>query len=229
MATVLLNKVFKIYQDRDIKVPALTDVSLEIKPGEFMVLAGPSGSGKTTLLNIIGTLDRPDSGQVYLDGLEVSGLSGNTLAEIRLKKIGFIFQAYNLIDVLTARENVEYVMLLQGMDSRIRRQRSMAVLKAVGLEGLAERKTDQMSGGQGQRVAVARAVAAEPQLILADEPTANLDSKTGEHLIELMESFNRSKQITFVIASHDPMVINRARRIIQLKDGRIMEDRTIDQ
>jgi putative ABC transport system ATP-binding protein len=228
MAAVLLNRVSRIYQERDIKVPALTDISLEIKAGEFMVLAGPSGSGKTTLLNIIGTLDRPDSGQVYLDGLEVSGLSNNTLAEIRLRKIGFIFQSYNLIDVLTARENVEYVMLLQGMDSGIRRQKSMALLKDVGLEGLAERKTDQMSGGQGQRVAVARAVAAEPRLILADEPTANLDSKTGAHLIELMESFNRSHQITFIIASHDPMVIHRARRIIQLKDGRIMDDRMVD-
>lgn len=229
MEAVLLNDVSKIYQERDIQVPALMDISLEIKPGEFVVLAGPSGSGKTTLLNIMGTLDRPDSGQVYLDGLEVSGLSNNALADIRLKKIGLIFQSYNLIDVLTARENVEYVLLLQGMDSRMRRKKSMAVLKAVGLEELAERKTYQMSGGQGQRVAVARAVVAEPRLILADEPTANLDSKTGEQLIDLMESFNRSHQITFVIASHDPMVIHRARRVLQLKDGRIKEDRTVNQ
>ena len=229
MEAVLLNSISKIYQERDIKVPALMDTSLEIKPGEFVVLAGPSGSGKTTLLNIMGTLDRPDSGRVYLDGLEVSGLPSNTLAEIRLKKIGFIFQSYNLIDVLTARENVEYVLLLQGMDSGIRRKKSMAILKAVGLEELSERKPYQMSGGQGQRVAVARAVVAEPQLVLADEPTANLDSKTGEHLIDLMESFSQSHRITFIIASHDPMVIRRAGRIIQMKDGRILEDRTVSQ
>jgi putative ABC transport system ATP-binding protein len=228
MEALSLIHISKIYQDRDIQVQALMDISLEIKKGEFVVLAGPSGSGKTTLLNILGTLDQPDSGQVYLDGQDVSGLPNNTLAEIRLNKIGFIFQSYNLIDVLTARENIEYVMLLQGMESKIRRKKSFDILEAVGLEGLADRKTYQMSGGQGQRVAVARAVVAEPQLILADEPTANLDSKTGELLIELMESFNRSKQITFIIASHDPMVINRARRIIQLKDGKILEDRKVD-
>jgi putative ABC transport system ATP-binding protein len=228
MEALSLIHISKIYQDRDIQVQALMDISLEIKKGEFVVLAGPSGSGKTTLLNILGTLDQPDSGQVYLDGQDVSGLPNNTLAEIRLNKIGFIFQSTNLIDVLTARENIEYVMLLQGMESKIRRKKSFDILKAVGLEGLADRKTYQMSGGQGQRVAVARAVVAEPQLILADEPTANLDSKTGELLIELMESFNRSKQITFIIASHDPMVINRAGRIIQLKDGKILEDRKVD-
>ncbi len=226
MTAVLLNNISKTYQDREIKVTALKNLSLQIQREEFVVLAGPSGSGKTTLLNIMGTLDRPDSGQVYLDGQEVSGLPYNALAEIRLRKIGFIFQSSNLISVLTARENIEYVLLLQGIDPRMRRRKSLDILQALGLEGLAERKTFQMSGGQGQRVAVARAVVAEPRLILADEPTANLDSKTGENLIALMKMFNRSKQITFIIASHDPMVIHQADRIIQLKDGQIQEDRT---
>jgi putative ABC transport system ATP-binding protein len=223
MEAIFLDKVYKTYQDREIKVPALTDLSLQIRQGEFVVLAGPSGSGKTTLLNIMGTLDQPDSGRVFLEDQEVSRLPRNILAEIRLRKIGFIFQSSNLISVLTAQENIEYVLLLQGMASAMRREKSQAVLKAVGLEGLAGRRPWQMSGGQAQRAAVARAVVAEPRLILADEPTANLDSKTGEQLIDLLESYNQSRQITFVIASHDPMVINRARRIIPLKDGKIVE------
>lgn len=227
MEVLRLINISRIYQNEDIRVPALTDISLEVRKGEFVVLAGPSGSGKTTLLNIMGTLDQPDSGRVYLEGQEVAGLPPNTLAEIRLKKIGFIFQSTNLIEVLTAQENIEYVLLLQGMPPHIRREKSLKILKAIGLEELVGRKTSQLSGGQGQRVAVARAVVAEPLLILGDEPTAHLDSKTGEHLMELMESFNQSKQITFIIASHDPMVIQRAKRIIQLKDGRIVEDRSV--
>jgi len=224
METILLKKIFKTYQESTIKITALTDISLNIEKGEFTILAGPSGSGKTTLLNIIGTLDQPDSGEVYLDGIEVTNLPNNSLADIRLKKIGFVFQTYNLIDVLTALENVEYVMLLQKVDPKIRRKKSIEILKAVGLEELIHRKTYRMSGGQRQRVAVARAVVGEPQLILADEPTANLDSKTGESLIELMKSFSLSKKITFVIASHDPMVIQKAKRIIMLKDGKIQDD-----
>lgn len=225
METILLKKIFKTYQDSTIKTAALTDISLSIGMGEFVVLAGPSGSGKTTLLNIIGTLDQPDSGEVYIEGHEVTKLSFNTLAGLRLKKIGFVFQTYNLIDVLTALENVEYVMLLQGIDKKIRRERSIGMLKAMGLDELIHRKTYQMSGGQRQRVAVARAVVGEPQLILADEPTANLDSKTGGSLIDLMEFFCLSKKITFIIASHDPMVIQKAKRLIMLKDGKIQEDR----
>ncbi|HMK66758.1 MAG TPA: ATP-binding cassette domain-containing protein, partial [Thermodesulfobacteriota bacterium] len=173
-------------------------------------------------------LDQPDSGQVYLDGQEVSRLSQNALAEIRLEKIGFIFQSSNLMQVLTAQENIEFVMLLQGVGAEIRNEKSLAILKAIGLEELAGRKISKMSGGQSQRIAVARAVVSEPQLILADEPTAQLDSRTGEQLIDLMESFNRSKQITFLIASHDPMVINRAGRVIRIRDGRIIEDRAQD-
>ena len=225
MEIILLNNIFKTYQVSDFQTSALTEVSLRVGKGEFIVLAGPSGSGKTTLLNIIGTLDQPDSGEVYLEGEEVTQLTLNRLADLRLKKLGFVFQTYNLIDVLSALENVEYVMLLQGVDPKIRREKSMEMLKAVGLEALAHRKTYQMSGGQRQRVAVARAVVGEPRLILADEPTANLDSKTGESLIELMESFNLSKKVTFIISSHDPMVLRRAKRLIILRDGKIQEDR----
>lgn len=223
MEALSLDKVYKTYQNREIKVPALTDVSLQIQQGEFVVLAGPSGSGKTTLLNIMGTLDQADSGRVFLEGRDVSRLPRNILAEIRLRKIGFIFQASNLISVLTARENIEYVLLLQGMASAMRLEKSRTILKAVGLEDLAGRKPWQMSAGQAQRAAVARAVVTEPRLILADEPTANLDSKTGEQLIDLLEFYNQSRQITFIIASHDLMVINRAGRIIPLKDGKIVE------
>ncbi len=225
MEIILLNNIFKTYQAPNFQTSALTEVSLKVGKEEFIVLAGPSGSGKTTLLNIIGTLDQPDSGEVYLEGEEVTRLTLNRLADLRLKKLGFVFQTYNLIDVLSALENVEYVMLLQGVDPKTRREKSMEILKAVGLEALAHRKTYQMSGGQRQRVAVARAVVGEPRLILADEPTANLDSKTGESLIELMESFNLSKKVTFIISSHDPMVLRRAKRLIILRDGKIQEDR----
>jgi putative ABC transport system ATP-binding protein len=202
----------------------LKDVSLDVGKGEFVVVVGPSGSGKTTLMNIMGTLDQPDSGEVYLHDREVSRLSHNTLAQVRLKGIGFVFQSLNLIDALSALENVEYVMLLQGIGSKIRRKRSTAILQSMGLEELMDRNIHQMSGGQKQRIAVARAVVAEPQLILADEPTANLDSENGESLIRLMEQFNRSNGITFMIASHDLMVVSRARRTIWLKDGTIEKD-----
>jgi len=226
MELLSLRNISKIYEHSGIKTPALTDISLKIDTGEFVVMAGPSGSGKSTLLNILGTLDQADSGTVHLDGQDVTRLPSNTLAEIRLRKIGFVFQTYNLIDVLTAIENVEYVMLLQGISPRVRRERSIEMLEAVDLGDLIHRKTYQMSGGQRQRVAVARAVVAEPRLILADEPTANLDSKTGVKLIELMQEFNTAKNITFIIASHDPMVIEKAGRVILLKDGKILEDRS---
>jgi putative ABC transport system ATP-binding protein len=227
MEILHLDKISRTYQDRGLEVPALKDISLKIEKGQFTALAGPSGSGKTSLLNIMGTLDRADFGRVYLEGQALSGLTPNALAEIRLKKIGFVFQAGNLIEVLSARENVEYVMLLQGLQAGTRRQKALEILRAVGLEDLAGRKPSQLSAGQAQRVAVARAVAAEPLLILADEPTAHLDSVTGQALVELMDSFNRTRRITFIVASHDPLVINRARRVIRLKDGRIEEDRTL--
>ena len=198
---------------------ALKQINLTISEGEFTVLAGPSGSGKTTLLNIMGLLDQPDEGEVYLKGEKTSELSKNDAADLRLHNIGFVFQSYNLIEVLTAVENVEYVMLLQGVGSRTRRHKAKEILCAVGLEECINRKPTEMSGGQQQRVAVARAIVAEPSLVLADEPTANLDSKTGHQLIELMKHFNESKGVTFCISSHDPMVIDMARRLIRVKDG----------
>lgn len=198
---------------------ALKQINLTISEGEFTVLAGPSGSGKTTLLNIMGLLDQPDEGVVYLKGKKTSELSKNDTADLRLHNIGFVFQSYNLIEVLTAVENVEYVMLLQGVDSRTRRHKAREILRAVGLEECINRKPNEMSGGQQQRVAVARAIVAEPSLVLADEPTANLDSKTGHQLIELMKHFNESKGVTFCISSHDPMVIDMAKRLIRVKDG----------
>lgn len=225
MKLVALKNVNKIYKTKvSIQTHALHDVNLTIREGEFVVLAGPSGSGKTTILNIIGTLDRPTSGEVYIRGVEVTRLAKNDAANLRLREIGFVFQDYSLINVLTALENVEYVMLLQGINSHTRRKKSEEILKAVGLGDLIHRRPYQMSGGQQQRVAVARAIAAEPHLILADEPTANLDSKTGEGLIDLMKSFNVSKGITFIVSSHDHMVIERAGRVIRLKDGRTQED-----
>ena len=198
---------------------ALKQINLAISEGEFTVLAGPSGSGKTTLLNIMGLLDQPDEGEVYLEGKKTSELSKNDAADLRLHNIGFVFQSYNLIEVLTAIENVEYVMLLQGVDSRTRRHKAKEILHAVGLEECINRKPNEMSGGQQQRVAVARAIVTEPSLVLADEPTANLDSKTGYQLIELMKHFNESKGVTFCISSHDPMVIDMAKRLIRVKDG----------
>jgi putative ABC transport system ATP-binding protein len=226
MSAVRIENIYKTYNDHTIPTPALKGISLEIGNGEFVVVAGPSGSGKTTLMNIIGTLDRPDSGEVFLDNRGISGLSQNSLARVRLTEIGFVFQSLNLIDVLTARENVEYVMLLQGVSSGTRREQSMEIMKSMGLQDLMDRKTHEMSGGQRQRVAVARAVVGRPRLILADEPTANLDSENGEALISLMEHINRSQGITFMISSHDPLVIRHAKRVIRLKDGTIENDAT---
>ena len=226
MPSIRLREVSRTYKERTLGIPALREISLEIGEGEFVVVAGPSGSGKTTLMNIMGTLDSPDSGEVYLGGRELSGLSSHALAEVRLREIGFVFQSLNLIDVLTARENVEYVMLLQVIKAAERRARSEAMLESVGLADLADRRAYLMSGGEKQRVAVARAVAAKPRLILADEPTASLDSENSGHLLDLMAYFNQSEGMTFVIATHDPMIMDRARRIVRLKDGKILHDET---
>lgn len=202
---------------------ALNNVDISISSGEFVVLAGPSGSGKTTLLNIMGLLDKPDSGEVLFDDEPTATLTTSALADLRLKRIGFVFQSYNLIEVLTAVENVEYIMLLQGVKAPIRRERAKEILCTVGLEQCLYRKPGEMSGGQQQRVAVARAIVAEPKIVLADEPTANLDSKTGRKLIELMMYFNQVKNTTFCISSHDPIVIGLAKRLIDVKDGEISE------
>ena len=214
----------RIYQDKGIPVIALKDVNFGVEEGEFLAIAGPSGSGKTTLLNLLGGLDKPTSGKVYLGNTELGSLNKNQLAEFRLRKIGFIFQAYNLIPVLTAEENVEFVMMLQGVISSERKKRVRRILEELGIGDYAHRRPNKMSGGQQQRVAVARAIVSEPLVVLADEPTANLDSKTGSLLLDLMADLNKNKGITFIFSSHDKMVMQRARRLIILQDGKIVID-----
>ncbi|WP_180138020.1 ABC transporter ATP-binding protein [Desulfoluna butyratoxydans] len=225
MTMVEVTEVRKVYRQGDVEVPALSGVSLSIDPGAFLALAGPSGSGKTTLLNLIGGLDMPDGGQITVDGRDLGALSATALTELRLHRIGFVFQAYNLIPVLTAVENTEYVMLLQGVPKKERRERSMAILDEVGLSGLYHRKPAELSGGQQQRVAVARAVVSGPSIVLADEPTANLDSSTGEGLLAMMREMNEARGVTFVFSTHDAMVMEAARKVIRMKDGRLDGDR----
>ncbi len=216
--------VTKVYETRGVETRALDNVSLGLEAGEFSALAGPSGSGKTTLLNLLGALDTPTSGKIQLDGTELSELSPAELSELRLRKLGFVFQAYNLIPVLTARENVEFVMELQGVSVAERRERATGVLERVGLGGLGGKRPLEMSGGQQQRVAVARAIASRPSVVLADEPTANLDSETAARLLELMQQLNREDGVTFLFSTHDPMVMEAARRVVRLRDGRIIGD-----
>lgn len=224
MNIVECTNVTKIYEQGRVKVTALDDLSLSIERGSFVALAGPSGSGKTTLLNIVGGLDVPDSGQVVVDGGALQDMTQSQLANLRLHKVGFVFQSYNLIPVLSAVENVEFVMLLQGVPSRERRERAMAILDDVGLESTYHRRPAELSGGQQQRVAVARAIVSGPSIVLADEPTANLDSKTGHGLLEMMKEMNERKEVTFIFSTHDRMVMDYARRLIQIRDGRIFND-----
>jgi len=219
-----LDAVTKVYRHDSVPVHALCGVSLEILKGDFAVLVGPSGSGKTTLLNMIGALDRPTAGRIWIAGIEIGGMGKSQLSQLRLRRIGFVFQEFNLIPVLTALENVEFVMLLQGMPEAERRSRAYAVLGELGLEGLEHRRPSALSGGQQQRVAIARAIAAEPIIVLPDEPTANLDSRAGAALMDMMRRLNDQKGITFVFSTHDPMVVERARRVIRLKDGKIESD-----
>jgi putative ABC transport system ATP-binding protein len=216
--------VTKIYQTRGVETAALNGVDLAITEGEFSALAGPSGSGKTTLLNLFGALDEPSSGEVILDGEKLADLSAARLAELRLRKLGFVFQAYNLIPVLTARENVEFVMQLQGVGAQERRARADELLRDVELAELADKRPLEMSGGQQQRVAVARSIASRPRIVLADEPTANLDSGTAGRLLDLMARLNREREVTFLFSTHDPLVIDKARRVVQLRDGRVAGD-----
>lgn len=224
MPLVQIENLEKTYEDNGVPVPALRGVTLEIEEGEFTAIAGPSGSGKTTLLNLIGGLDTPTRGNVRVAGRELNRMEKGELADFRLHNVGFVFQAYNLIPVLSALENVEFVMLLQGIEAAARRQRAQAILDEMGIGEFAHRRPNELSGGQQQRVAVARAIVAEPRLVLADEPTANLDSKTGEHLLELMRELNRSKGVTFLFSTHDRMVMDYSRRLVQLRDGRIVSD-----
>ena len=221
MPSVRAERVTKIYHQDSVAVTALQDVDLEIAEGEFVALVGPSGSGKSTLLNLIGGLDRPTAGRMWVASEDLGLLSRRALAELRLKRIGFVFQEYNLIPVLSALENVEYVMLLQGVPDNERRERAVTILSEVGLAGLEDRRPGELSGGQQQRVAVARAIVTAPALVLADEPTANLDSATGAALMDLMRQLNEGKGVTFVFSTHDPMVMGRAKRLVRLKDGRI--------
>jgi len=224
VAILEVRSVFKTYVTRGVETPALRGVDLTLDEGDFAALAGPSGSGKTTLLNLCGALDAPTSGEILLDGQKLGDLSEAQLARLRLHKLGFVFQAYNLIPVLTARENVEFVMQLQDVGSHERRARAEELLDAVELSGLGDKRPLEMSGGQQQRVAVARAIASHPRLVLADEPTANLDSETAGRLLDLMERLNRERGVTFLFSTHDPLVIGRARRVVRLRDGRITSD-----
>ena len=221
---VALRDATRIYQQGTTQVHALRGMNLEIFPGELTVLSGPSGSGKTTALNLIGALDRPTSGSVMVDGHELAEMSRGQLSELRRDRIGFVFQAYNLVPILTAYENAEVVMALQGVDAKVRKERVMGLLDQVGLKGLEDRRPDEMSGGQQQRVAIARALASKPAIVLADEPTANVDSETAEALLNLMEQLNRELKVTFLFSTHDPRVMSRARRLIKMVDGRIADD-----
>jgi putative ABC transport system ATP-binding protein len=214
----------KVYEDNGVPVHALHHIDLNIERGEFLAIAGPSGSGKTTLLNLIGALDRPTSGKITFEDKALQDLDKNHLSSIRLNKIGFVFQAYNLIPVLTARENVEFKLMLLGVPEHERKTRALKILDELGIADLADKRPNQMSGGQQQRVAIARAIVNNPPLVLADEPTANLDSVTAHALLDLMLKMNEEKNITFVFSSHDRQVLEHAKRIVILKDGMVAED-----
>ncbi|MYF62071.1 MAG: ABC transporter ATP-binding protein [Gammaproteobacteria bacterium] len=216
--------VWKVFQQEAESVEAVRDVSLTIERGEFTALAGPSGSGKTTLLNLIGGLTRPTKGRVWVAGHEVSRMSTRDLARLRLKEVGFVFQAYNLLPVLTALENAEFPMLLQGVHTEKRQARVRELFARTGMEGLEDRRPGKLSGGQQQRVAVVRAVAGRPALVLADEPTANLDSVTSEALLDVMGELNRDLGVTFVFATHDSRVMERSRRLVRMVDGTVRDD-----
>jgi putative ABC transport system ATP-binding protein len=224
MAAVRCVDLCKTYLQGDQAIKALDHVSIDIEEGGFVCLSAPSGGGKTTLLNAIGGLDMPDSGEVWVSDRRIDQLSKGELAELRLSTIGFVFQAYNLIPVLTARENIEFVMQVQGVSAQERGEKSKAILEEVGLKGLEDRRPAEMSGGQQQRVAVARAIVSRPALVLADEPTANLDSKTSDELMELFTALNEHHNTTFVIATHDQRVMRYAKRLVRMLDGRIVED-----
>lgn len=221
---IATHRLSREFGENDTLVKALSDADLKIEQGEFTAIIGPSGSGKSTLLQLIGGLDKPTSGDVFLDGKNISEMSGSELSDFRRDHIGFIFQAYNLIPVLSAKENIEYIMLLQGISAEERHHRVSKIMRAVGLEGLENRRPAQLSGGQQQRVAVARAMVSQPSLILADEPTANLDSHTGYALLDMMKKLNEEENMTFVFSTHDPKIMERAKRIIRLVDGVIVED-----
>ncbi len=224
MKIIEIKDLFKTYTDSEIDVHAVNGVNLDIEEGEFTAIVGPSGSGKTTLLNMLGGLDQSTSGQIHINGTDMSTLKPSELIDFRMKNIGFVFQSYNLIPVLTAKENVEFVMQLQGKTKQERDERTLSLLETVGLKGRENSRPNKLSGGQQQRVAVARALASKPRFVLADEPTANLDSKSTENLLDIMEELNRKENITFIFSTHDQRVVNKARRVLTLEDGKIISD-----
>lgn len=224
MKIISVKNLIKTYETGEIKVQALGGINLDFAQGGFTAVVGPSGSGKTTFLNMLGGLDKPTDGEILVDRVPVSSLKGSKLVEYRLRNIGFVFQSYNLIPVLSAIENVEFIMHLQGIPKSTRRKRAEELLVSVGLGDRMNSRPSQMSGGQQQRVAVARALASKPRFILADEPTANLDSKSAQTLLEIMEKLNREESITFIFSTHDARVMNKARRIVTMEDGMIVKD-----
>ncbi len=224
MNIIEIKNLKKTYDGDSVPVHAINGVDLSIEKGEFTAIVGPSGSGKTTLLNIVGGLDDATEGTVVINGVDIKSLTSRKLTDFRLNNIGFVFQAYNLIPVLTAKENVEFILHLQGADKEYRNRRTEELLKAVGLQDMMNRRPAKLSGGQQQRVAVARALASKPQFVLADEPTANLDSKSTENLLEIMEKLNKEEKITFIFSTHDQRVMNKARRVVTLEDGKVVSD-----
>lgn len=226
MSVIKINNLTKTYTETEVPVHAVNGIDLLFEKGEFAAIVGPSGSGKTTLLNMIGGLEKPTSGSVEVQGQDIAELSSSKLIDFRLNNIGFVFQAYNLIPVLTAKENVEFIMQLQNWNKTKMNERTFAILESVGLGNRVNSKPNQLSGGQQQRVAVARALASKPQFILADEPTANLDSKSTTQLLDIMEKLNKEENITFIFSTHDQRVVDKARRVIKVDDGKVVSDET---
>ncbi len=229
MEIIKVTKLHKIYNSSEVKVHAVRGIDISFEQGEFTVIVGPSGSGKTTFLNMIGGLDNPTEGEIIIDGVNIGSLKASELTDFRMRNIGFVFQAYNLIPVLTAKENVEFIMQLQGKTKKEREERAIALLKEVGLGERVNSRPAKLSGGQQQRVAVARALASKPKFILADEPTANLDGESTANLLDIMEKLNKEENITFIFSTHDQRVVQKARRIITIADGIVTSDQKHDK
>ena len=226
MKIIEVTNLHKIYNSSEVKVHAVRGIDLSFQQGEFTAVVGPSGSGKTTFLNMLGGLDSPSEGNIIIDGINIGDLKSSKLTDFRMKNIGFVFQAYNLIPVLTAKENVEFIMHLQGMSKKERDERAVALLNEVGLGERIDSRPSKLSGGQQQRVAVARALASKPKFILADEPTANLDSESTANLLDIMEKLNKEENITFIFSTHDARVVKKARRVVTIEDGQVVSDET---
>jgi putative ABC transport system ATP-binding protein len=229
MSIIEIKDLYKVYDEKSMPVNAVNGINLSFETGEFTAIVGPSGSGKTTLLNILGGLDDPTKGDVFIDGIKINELTSRQKTDFRMKNIGFVFQAYNLIPVFTAEENVEFIMHLQGKSKEERNLRTIELLNEVGLGDRINSRPNKLSGGQQQRVAVARALASKPKFILADEPTANLDSKSTENLLEIMEKLNREENITFIFSTHDQRVVNKAKRVITIQDGKVVSDVSVSK